>query len=267
VLDFLILSLSMKKHFFILFLAFMAFACTDNGYNASVKKSPLLSDSLLKERWKAINIIKDSIREGDLVLRCGNDYISESFSDFSQQEKLYSHSGIAFINDGVMYVYNNMAGDLNPDEIMRRDILDSFVTPVKNVAVGVYRYDITKEEVEKLKEIIFTLYRNKMQFDMNFDLTTNDKMYCAEMISKAMEQATNKRIVLPKSIINNELKAKYLKKLLEKKIIPSSKSADQREYMAIDNLYLNSHCREVIKIIFGKPQTPTKFPTPENYTH
>ena len=257
----------MKKIYTFFLLVFLALACTDNGDNVALVKPIPLSDSILNERWKVIAAIKDSIREGDLVLRCGNDFISESLSDFSQQEKLYSHSGIALINEGVMYVYNNMAGDLNPDEIMRRDILDSFVTPANNVAVGVYRYDITKEEIEKLKEIVFAHYRNKMQFDMNFDLSTNDKMYCAEMIAKAVEKATEKRIIFSKSIINNALKEKYLKKLLEKKIVPYAKTAEQREYLALDNLYLNPHCREVTKIIFGKPQTPTKFPTPENYDH
>jgi hypothetical protein len=63
------------------------------------------------------------------------------------------------------------------------------------------------------------------------------------------------------------LKEKYLKKLLEKKIIPSAKIAEQREYLALDNLYLNPNCKEVVKIIFDKPKTPTKFPTPKEYEH
>ena len=257
----------MKKNILVLSLAFIAFACTDNGDNTSVKEPALLSDSLLKERWKVINAVKDSIREGDLVLRCGNDFISESLSDFSQKEKLYSHSGMALMDNGTMYIYSNMAGDINPDEIMRRDVVDSFITPVHNVAVGIYRYDITTTELEKLKTIIYTHYINKLQFDMNFDLTTDDKMYCAEMIAKSVEKATGKRIIFSKSLITPGLKEKYLKKLLEKKVIPSAKVADQRDYLALDNLYLNPHCREVTKIIFGKPQTPTKFPTPENYQH
>jgi len=266
-LDFLILSLAMKINILLLLFAFVAFACTDNGDNANAKEPAALSDSLLKERWKVINTVKDSIHEGDLVLRCGNDFISESLSDFSQSEKLYSHSGIAISDNGTMYIYSNMAGDINPDEIMRRDIVDSFITPVHNIAVGVYRYDITTTELEKLKNIIHTHYINKLQFDMNFDLATDDKMYCAEMIAKSVEQATGKRIVFSKSLITPGLKEKYLKKLLEKKIIPSAKVADQREYLALDNLYLNPHCREVKKIIFGKPQMPIKFPTPENYQH
>ena len=257
----------MKKYFFILFSAFIAFACTDNADSENAKKIAPLSDSLLRERWRVINVIADSIREGDLVLRCGNDLISESLSDFSQKEKLYSHSGVAMMDNGTMYIYSNMAGDINPDEIIRRDIVDSFITPVHNIAVGVYRYDITNTELEELKKIVHTHYMNKLQFDMNFDLSTDDKMYCAEMIAKSIEQATEKRITFSKSLITPGLKEKYLKKLLDKKVIPSAKVADQREYLALDNLYLNPHCREVFKVVFGKPQTPIKFPTPENYQH
>jgi hypothetical protein len=254
----------MKKYLFILSLGLLLIACTNRDENGSDIPRPL-SDSVLKKRWAVINVMKDSIQEGDLVLRCGNDYISESLSDFSQQEKLYSHSGIAIMDDGIMYVYSNMAGDINPDEIMRRDNIDSFITPANNVALGIYRYDFTKAELEKLKAIIHAHYKNKLPFDMNFDLSTNDKMYCAEMIAKSVEQATSKRIVFSKSLINNALKEKYLKKLLEKKIVPSPKVADQKEYLALDNLYFNPHCREVKKIIFDKPKTPIKFPTPENY--
>src|SRR5262245_37033293 len=110
----------MKKFSFILSLAFVVAACSDDKINVNVK-SLSLADSLLNERWKAIHLLRDSIREGDLLLRCGNDFASASLSDFSQQEKLYSHSGIALMKDGIMYVYSNMAGELNPDETMRRD--------------------------------------------------------------------------------------------------------------------------------------------------
>ena len=171
------------------------------------------------------------------------------------------------MDEGEMYIYSNMAGDINPDEIMRRDKVDSFVTPANNVAVGVYRFDLSPQELERLTSIVHTYYKEKLQFDMNFDLSSDDKMYCAEMIAKAIENATSGRIVFSKSLINNALKEKYLKKLLQRKIIPSAKAADQREYLALDNLYINPHCKEVIKVVFGKPNAPIKFPTPENYEH
>jgi hypothetical protein len=257
----------MKRIYTFILLSFFIGGCSDFVGSKKTKSSSPLSESELNDRWKAIAIIKDSIHEGDLIVRCGNDYASYTLRDFSQQEKLYSHSGIALMNDGVMYIYSNMAGDLNPDEVMRRDNVDSFLTPANNIAAGIYRYDLSNEELQKLKTIINDHYTNKLQFDMNFDLSTDNKMYCAEMIAKSIEQATTNRILIPKSLVTDELRQKYLKMALQKKVIPDAKSVDQREYWSIDNLYLNSHCREVTKIIFGKPQTPIKFPTPENYTH
>ncbi len=255
----------MARVFTVLF-SVLILSCTDSD-NAVNKLSAVLADSILQTRWKAVAVVKDSIREGDLILRCGNDFASASLSDFSQHEKLYSHSGIALLSEGTMYVYSNMAGDINPDDIMRRDIVDSFISPVNNIALGVYRYNITKEELNTLKEIVIEYYANKLLFDMNFDLSTDDKMYCAEMIAKAVEKATNNRITIPKSEVNNELRQKYLKMAVQKKIVPSLKSGEHREYWGIDNLYLNPYCREVTKVVFDKPQTPAKFPEPENSRH
>lgn len=257
----------MKKNILILLLLFFVAACMNHEDDNTGLKSVAPDDSVLKQRWKIIHTIKDSIRDGDLILRCGNDLTSASFRDFSQQEKLYSHSGIALKHDGIMYVYSNMAGDINPAEIMRRDDVDSFLTPANNVAVGIYRYDLANEELQKLRAIVTDHYINKLGFDMNFNLATNDKMYCAEMIAKAVEKATNSRIIFQRSLISDELKGKYLKKLLEKKIVPSAKVADQKEYYALDNLYVNPYCREVSKITFGKIPGPVKFPAPENYKH
>lgn len=240
-------------------------ACSDNGIKE--KGKALLPDSVLSERWKDVKILKDSIREGDLIVRCGNDFTSNSLRDFNQAEKIYSHSGIALMHEEIIFIYNNMAGDLNPDEIMRRDDVDSFLTPVNNVAVGVYRYDLSPDEINKLKSIVESYYTNKLQFDMNFDLATDNKMYCAEMIAKSIQQATDNRILISKSELNGDLKQKYLKIALDKKIVPSAKSAEKKEYWAIDNLYLNPNCHEVKKMIFGEPQKPIKFPAPENYQH
>ena len=57
----------MKKYSFILFSAFIAFACNDDRGSKNAKIPATLADSLLSERWKVINTIADSIQEGDLV--------------------------------------------------------------------------------------------------------------------------------------------------------------------------------------------------------
>ena len=61
-------------------------------------------------------------------------------------------------------------------------------------------------------------------FDMGFDLTTNDRMYCAEFVSKAINSATNNQVIFSTTKIN------------------------KFEFVAVDNLFLNSNCVEKKRI-------------------
>ncbi|TBR20164.1 MAG: hypothetical protein EPO57_01160 [Chitinophagaceae bacterium] len=250
----------MKNIFFCILLSATLFACFDSDKEYT---KPVVSSNSIEARWSIINPAIDSVQDGDLILRCGNDHVSFTLKDFSHTEKLYSHSGIALKTDSGIYVYHNMAGDFNPDEIMRSDRIDSFLTPAKNEAFGIYRYDFTELERQSLKEIIFEHYKNKLPFDMNFDLREDKKMYCAEMIAKSVEQATNQRIKFSKSKVTNELKRKYIKLALANKVIYSTKGVDQREFIALDNLYLNPNCKSVFQHIFLNNVGPVKFPEPE----
>lgn len=258
----------MKHLFIFIVITVFIFGCAnDNPANNIAEKKLSPEEDTLAQRWKIVYTAIDSICQGDLVLRCGNDMVSYSLRDFSQAEKIYSHTGIALRTDSGMYIFHNMAGDLNPDEVMKMERADSFLTPVINTAVGIYRYDLSEKEISGLKTIVMEHYKNKLPFDMSFDLSTDDKMYCAEMIAKAVEKATGKRITFSKSQVNDELRNKYLKMALQKNIIPSATSADQREYLAIDNLYLNPHCRQVYKHIFEDIRVPVRIPSPENDLH
>lgn len=253
----------MKKCTVHIFFSVLLAGCM--GTNEKNYEKPVILASEMNKRWEIVNSIKDSVQEGDLVVRCGNDQTSFTLSDFSQQEKLYSHSGIAIKGeDNRIYIYHNMAGELNPGEIMRRDPVDSFLTPGNNVAFGVYRYDLSGNEKEKLRSIVYRHFQNKLQFDMNFDLESDDKMYCVEMIAKSINEATRGRIVFSKSQVNKELKQKYMKMALQKKVIPSPRAAEQREYLAIDNLYLNPHCRKVYRHEFEVNKGLISIPPPEN---
>jgi hypothetical protein len=262
--DFLILQTVMSFKYFhaVLFCYFLS-ACSGTDADEKSILHPV-SATELPDRWKAVMALSDSVAEGDLVLRCGNDYTSETLRDFSQQEKLYSHSGIALRHNGRLYVYSNMAGDINPNEVMRRDPVDSFLSPVSNIVMGVYRYSFSTEELSRLKKIVESHYENKLRFDMNFDLSTDDKMYCVEMIAKSVEEATAGRIRFTKSMVNDDLRKKYLKMAIQKNVLPTADAANQREYLAIDNLYMNPECREIKKLVFGSPKKPVYFPSPEN---
>jgi len=75
-----------------------------------------------------------------------------------------------------------------------------------------------------LYSIVKNWYKKGLMFDMKFDLTTNDRVYCAEFVSKAISLCTNHRINFSTTKINNF------------------------EFVAVDNLFLNSYCVEKKRI-------------------
>ena len=193
--------------------------------------------------WSFINVNKNKIKDGDLVERSDDDLVSESLRGMSQTDKTYSHSGIAFVEDGNVYVYNNMAGAENKNEQMMREPFDSFVSPSRKDGFGIFRYQLSDEERVKIHDIIKDLFDKKLLFDKSFDLKTDDKQYCSEMIYKALKKATNNRVILPTSKVQNfKLRDPKYKGIILKEF----------EYVALDNLFLNPYCTQLVRISYNK---------------
>jgi hypothetical protein len=184
---------------------------------------------------------KSKIKDGDLIERSDEDLISESMRNFSKRDKTYSHCGIAFIEDGEVYVYNNMAGEENKSEKMIREPYDSFVSPFQKNGFGIFRYAFTGDEITKLHAITKEYHQQGLLFDKTFDLKTDDKMYCAEMIYKFVKTATAGRVAIPTSKIENfKVKDRKYKDLVMKEF----------EYVGLDDLFLNPYCKEISRISY-----------------
>lgn len=170
--------------------------------------------------YRAINSVKPIIKQGDMILRTGNDFTSESLRQLSFTDKTYSHCGIASIENDTIFVYHSLGGEWNPDEKLRRDRLELFCNPDENRGFGVFSFNFDSPQINHLDSIIKAWYNNGVMFDMKFDLATDERLYCAEFISKAIAAATNKQIRFSLSKINNF------------------------EFVAVDNLFLNKNCTE-----------------------
>jgi Permuted papain-like amidase enzyme, YaeF/YiiX, C92 family len=237
--------MTMKSLFFgIIALALVAVGCRRNSASESVNQAGTTRDIPKKTNEEILNFIKESkhkIKDGDLIERSDEDLVSESMRNFSKKDKTYSHCGLAFIEDGEVYVYNNMAGDENKSEKMMREPYDSFVSPAKKSGFGIFRYTLTDAEIKKLQQVTKENHAKGMLFDKAFDLKTDDKMYCAEMIYKFLNTATMGRILLPTSKIQNfRVRDPKYKGLVMKEF----------EYVGLDDLFLNPFCKPVVRISY-----------------
>lgn len=200
----------------------MPFSCKN-----AVSESPSAGFSAAqKADLEKILYGKSLVKDGDLVLRTGNDFISLTLRQFSVHNKTYSHCGIVRVINGKVYVYNAIGGEDNPNARLRRDSFENFCNPEHNTGFGIFRYSLTPVQHHRLDSMADLYYKLRIKFDMKFDLKTDSAMYCAEFVYKTVIQATQDSAFIPLSHIGSF------------------------EYVAIDDLFLNGHTNLVYQAKF-----------------
>jgi hypothetical protein len=210
--------------------------------NAADQKAKAFARTHPMDPYSMIEDGRSALKEGDLVVRMNRDPSSHFIKYFNHQDKSYSHSGIVLYQNGYPYVFHIVDGAENPDGKMRMDSLKLFCDPRKNDAFGIFRYEMNPAEIEKLKGIIHEWFTKAVRFDSRFDLKTDDRMYCSEMITKALAGATGKKIL----IRTTRLSAVEASFLTAYSHLPFEYT-NHLNIIPIDALYVNPFCHPVKK--------------------
>jgi hypothetical protein len=199
-----------------------------------------------------INKAAALIRTGDLILRTGTDFSSDEVKAISPSDKTYSHAGIALVDSSGIFVYHIEPDHLHVGDKVRKEPLDSFCNPQKNMGIAIARYDLSLSEKSIFLSYMEKQYSNKIPFDIHFDLRSTDSMYCSEMIRNGLSLATNRRLLLPTYRFNDRNKYKIMRQYLR---LPE-KSIANREIIPIDHLFINPNCRMISRFLFHRLQSP-----------
>lgn len=166
-------------------------------------------------------------RSGDIILRCGKDELSKLFCRLNTRDPHYSHCGVLSCTDSGIFVAHIIGGDDNPGGYIRYEPVRSFIRPEQHTRWALVRYDLDSAARERFRESMRLTLEKKIRFDAAFDLATDDRMYCSELVYKMLLQAT--------------ADSAYL--------IPTV-SSPGRKYIAIDNLFGNTHSTTVCAISY-----------------
>ena len=175
----------MKSCLFIFLLLFFLMSCNQHGQ----KKIRLLSAESMAADFRMIDSAKPLIQNGDVIFRNGNDEVSQAARSMNRKDTSFSHCGLLFIENDSVFVYHALGGIYNPSQQLRRDPIDSFCTPTDNNAFGIYRYNLKKEQQEKLRSVVKNYYRAGLRFDMFFNYQSDDVMYCSEFVFKSLNES------------------------------------------------------------------------------
>ena len=173
-----------------------------------------------------IDSLQSIVRTGDLILRTGNDFTSESLRSLNQRNQDYSHCGIASIEHDSIFVYHALGGDFNPDQKIRRDPLKVFGDPSTNRRIAVYHYLLSDSALDNIATTAKLFYKMGIMFDMKFDLASNDRMYCAEFVYKTLLLGSNKKL---------QFNISHIKDF---------------RFIGVDDLFLQPQCRERKIIVY-----------------
>lgn len=210
-------------------LIFFYAACKPTPAYNKLVTSPADSIAAVQKIQRATDSIaglQSLIRTGDLILRKGNDFTSESLGSLNRRDKSWSHCGIASIEGDSVFVYHALGGDFNPDQKILREPVTVFGDVRGNRAIGIFRYGIDTGRIGTLMDTVKSYYRQGIRFDMEFDLATDDRMYCAEFVCKAYERGTGGRLKFPLSRIGSFA------------------------FIGVDDLFLLPGCAPVKRILF-----------------
>ncbi len=189
-------------------------------FTLKAKKIPFRKDSSAKgANCEMVRKAVGMLASGNIVLRMGRGADSYMLSQFNQKNRNYSHCGIVMIENGYPFVYHSIGGEDNPDERLRRDSASFFFSPEHNFAIAVVAYDLAATQVDSLRTVVRRYYDARPLFDLKFDLATDDKLYCAEFVYKALNKAVND----PAYIHTSQMMG--------------------YTFAGVDDLYLNKHCK------------------------
>lgn len=214
-------------------------SCGENDTPAAATEALIDVGEMRSYNDSLVAVIRPLIKSGDLILRNGRDFSSEQVREMSKEDKSYSHGGIAIVENGEILIYHVEPDFYYKNDKVRKEPLDSFISINHNKGFALARYDLKEEEVKGLLQYMETQYQNKVSFDIGFDLRSNDKMYCSEMIMKGLRESTQNRIQIEIQRLTDKSKFKIIKQYFRLQ----EKDIKNREIIPIDRLYLHPSCK------------------------
>ena len=225
-------------------LIFIIISCNENVSFPRVDLTPhqTVKDTI-QER---IDSLKKICEPGDLVVRLGDDFISDRIRYLSVTDHSYSHAGIIIMHDNKKMVCHIYPDDfVHGADTVRYDTIDSFLNTKTNLKCALYRYDLSDREKVNFEEELNSYHKKKTHFDKKYDLNSDDKIYCSEMIYKALKKVTGNRIVIAKSFVPENMQD--LMFIYFKEYNFSKSIINNRQIIAMDDLYNNTHCKPIMK--------------------
>ncbi|MHC1738658.1 MAG: YiiX/YebB-like N1pC/P60 family cysteine hydrolase [Ignavibacteriaceae bacterium] len=134
----------------------------------------------------SISIHKFLLQDGDIIFRKGRSLISRIVL-LTDTNSPYSHTGIIRITgDSVFVIHSVPAEESFERDLVKMDPIEVFCRIDRCSEISVCRLKPGfSDNIPGISEFAFEKFIQKTGFDDSFDLNTNEKLYCTELVWKA----------------------------------------------------------------------------------
>lgn len=127
------------------------------------------------------NIPLTNLNNGDLILRCGRS--TESYAVYlADKNTKFTHIGIISIENETPFVIHSVP---DKNKLVKKESLKEFLKPKNASEFAIYRSHYKKDFLDKVVQEANSFYIKKFEFDNKYDLETDSKLYCTELVLKA----------------------------------------------------------------------------------
>lgn len=139
------------------------------------------------------------LENGDIIYRLGDGIFSQYFKLTSKHEQLYSHSGIAVIHGSTISVIHSEASEITGIGKVKSEPISKFM---RNISVwAIYRVDTTQHVRNNIASIATEYATKNTPFDTDFNLESDDKLYCTELVALCINKAMQRQLIRPTGLL------------------------------------------------------------------
>jgi hypothetical protein len=159
--------------------------------------------NISQSKTPGINTVTEyNIQNGDIIFRRG--YSTESQAVIlTDRKSRFSHVGIICIENGIPFVIHAVPGEnKGKPDFIKKEKLTEFLNPEKASEFAIYRSDFSEEIKNRAVVNAIQFFKNKLTFDDKYDFTSDEQLYCTELILKAFQSDSFKSLTIQSTSLN-----------------------------------------------------------------
>jgi hypothetical protein len=142
------------------------------------------------------------MQNGDLIFRRGHSTESQVVI-LTDRKSRFSHVGIICIeNEMPLVIHAVPSENKRKPDFIKKEELTEFLNPEKASEFAIYRSDFSEEIKNRAAENAIQFFENKLTFDDKYDFTSDDQLYCTELVLKAFQPDILKSLKIKSTNLN-----------------------------------------------------------------